>query len=83
MLTPVPYVTGCSVTVRAGFFYVEEARIKPRVQPVTWQIGPSDWADLSVVLVTHRGNDHAQVHMSYVEAASLAAALMKARGSYD
>lgn len=83
MLTTVPYVVGMSVAVRAGFFYEEKATIRPKVQPITWQVGPSDHADISVVLVTNRGNDHAVVHMSRAEAADLAVALMKARGNYE
>lgn len=83
MLTPVPYVVGMTVVVRAGFFWAEEATQRPKVQSITWQVGPSDRADLSVVLVTNRGNDHAQVHMSYAEAAVLAVALMKGRGNYE
>lgn len=80
---PIPYIKGLSVAVRAGFFYSPEATQRPKEQPITWQIGPSDRSDLSVCVVTSRGNDHAQVHMSYKEAGKLALALMKAKGGQD
>jgi hypothetical protein len=78
----VPYEEGKTVVVRVGFAYNEAASLRPKVQEITWQIGPSERADLSVVVVSNRGNDHAVIHMSRAEAAQLAVALVKA-GNYD
>lgn len=83
MMEQVRYVEGATVVVRAGFFYVEEASLRPRVQHITWQVGPSELDDLLVCVVTSRGKDHAQIHMSYADAAALAVALMKARSGRD
>lgn len=67
-----------SKVVPAGFFYADGATVNPKVQPVTWRFEDSDLADLSVVLVTHKGNDHSKIHMTRADAARLAVALVRA-----